>query len=203
MTVAGPQLDLRQDLKSSEHPLMFQVAIWVTVVLSIALLIFVNWGYPHLKQKANQQYQQQVAQSQQVLEQAHAQVEQYQKQILLMREQIHHYTADRIQLKRELEQENLEKIELWRTIKTMEELLGKNLTPRVMRVNKQFRYVVINQGLRQQFKMGDRLSVERYGKVIGKVDIDKLYDDFSAAAIIEESKQFPIQEGDVIRKTSR
>jgi hypothetical protein len=46
--------------------------------------------------------------------------------------------------------------------------------------------------------MGDKLTVERDGKVVGTLEVQKLYDHFSAAAILQETKETPIREGDAI-----
>ncbi len=73
-------------------------------------------------------------------------------------------------------------------------------TPQVMTVNRKFNFVVINIGMKDKLKMGDRLRVERDGKNVGNVEIEKLYDSFSAATIIEEKKNQPIQEGDSVEK---
>ncbi len=73
-------------------------------------------------------------------------------------------------------------------------------TFQVMTVNRKFNFVVVNVGLQDQFKMGDKLAVERGGKKAGTVQIEKAYDNFSAAAITEEAKDSPIQPGDSIKK---
>ena len=70
----------------------------------------------------------------------------------------------------------------------------------VMTVNRKFNFVVINLGLQQELKMGDKLGVERNGKNIATIQIEKLYDHFAAAAILEEIKDSPIKEGDLVRK---
>ncbi len=73
-------------------------------------------------------------------------------------------------------------------------------SPQVMTVNRKFNFAVINIGMKDKLKMGDRLRVERGGKSIGTVEVEKLYDSFSAATIIEEKKSQPIQEGDSVEK---
>lgn len=72
--------------------------------------------------------------------------------------------------------------------------------PQVMTVNRKFNFVVINIGMNDKLKMGDRLRIERDGKGIGTVEVEKLYDSFSAATIIDEKKNKPIQEGDSVEK---
>ena len=46
----------------------------------------------------------------------------------------------------------------------------------VMTVNRKFNFVVINVGLEDNLKMGDRLRVVRDGKDIANVQVEKLYD---------------------------
>ncbi|MBU3760106.1 MAG: hypothetical protein FGM27_09315 [Candidatus Omnitrophica bacterium] len=72
--------------------------------------------------------------------------------------------------------------------------------PQVMTINRKFNFVVVNAGLNHSLKMGDRLRIERAGKSIAAVEIEKLYDSFSAATIVEEKSGDPIQEGDSVEK---
>lgn len=69
---------------------------------------------------------------------------------------------------------------------------------RVMTVNRKFNFVVVNAGIKDNLRMGDRLEVKRGDQSIARVEIEKLYDDFSAATIVNEKKDFEIQEGDTI-----
>jgi hypothetical protein len=73
-------------------------------------------------------------------------------------------------------------------------------TPKVLTVNRKFNFVVINQGLQQGLKMGDKLKVLKQGKEIATVQIEKLYDKFSAATLVEEDPKKQVVEGDEIRK---
>ena len=57
-----------------------------------------------------------------------------------------------------------------------------------------------NLGIQEQVKLGDKLGVDRNGKIVGTVQVEKLYDHFAAATILEEPKDAPIKEGDNIRK---
>ncbi len=70
--------------------------------------------------------------------------------------------------------------------------------PQILTVNRKFNFVVVNIGLRDQLKLGDQLPVERDGRKIGLVQVEKLYDSFAAAAIMEEPKKAPLREGDSI-----
>lgn len=74
-------------------------------------------------------------------------------------------------------------------------------TPQVMTVNDKFNFVVINLGLQDQLKMGELLSVFRNGSVIGKIEVEKLYDRFAAATILQQDSANPIEKGDLIKRT--
>lgn len=69
----------------------------------------------------------------------------------------------------------------------------------VLSVNRQFKFVVINAGMRSKLKLGDTLRVEQDGKRVGKIQIEKLYENFSACAIVEEIAPAQIREGDLVR----
>ena len=69
----------------------------------------------------------------------------------------------------------------------------------VLSVNRQFKFVVINGGVRGSIKVGDTLRVEQNGKLIGRVQVEKLYENFSACNIVEEIKPAQIREGDLVR----
>jgi myosin heavy subunit len=69
----------------------------------------------------------------------------------------------------------------------------------VLSVNRKFNFVVVNVGIRDQAKIGDRLRVEQGGKLIGRVAVEKLYENFSACTIVEEIKPHQIKEGDLVR----
>ena len=73
-------------------------------------------------------------------------------------------------------------------------------TGKVLTVNRKFNFVVINQGLQDGLKMGDKLKVLKQGKESATVQIEKLYDKFSAATLVEEDPKQQVVEGDEIRK---
>jgi len=67
-------------------------------------------------------------------------------------------------------------------------------------VNRKFNFVVINQGLQEGLKMGDKLKVLKQGRESATVQIEKLYDKFSAATLVEEDPKQQVVEGDEIRQ---
>ncbi len=72
--------------------------------------------------------------------------------------------------------------------------------PQVLTVNRKFNFVVVNLGLAQKMKIGDLIDVQRGGKTVANLQVEKLYESFSAAAIVREPKDAPIVEGDTVRK---
>lgn len=70
--------------------------------------------------------------------------------------------------------------------------------PQVMTVNTKYNFIVVNLGLHDQIKLGDTLKISRNGKQIGKANVEKIYDNFAAAAIVQGSQE--IKEGDSAAK---
>lgn len=68
----------------------------------------------------------------------------------------------------------------------------------IMTVNRKFNFVVINLGMKNDLKMGDKLNVIRDGKTIGEIQVEKLYDRFAAAAILNEARKSKIEKGDFV-----
>ncbi len=71
---------------------------------------------------------------------------------------------------------------------------------KVLTVNRKFNFVVINQGLQDGLKMGDKLRVLKQGQEVATLQVEKLYDKFSAATLLEENPKQQVVEGDEIRK---
>jgi hypothetical protein len=71
---------------------------------------------------------------------------------------------------------------------------------KVLTVNRKFNFVVISQGLQDGLKMGDKLRVLKQGQEVATIQVEKLYDKFSAATLLEEDPKQQVVEGDEIRK---
>ena len=69
----------------------------------------------------------------------------------------------------------------------------------VLTVNRKFRFIVINVGMKDQVKMGAQYLVLHDGKEVGRVQVEKLFDNFAAANIVDESEKTPITEGDAVQ----
>lgn len=71
---------------------------------------------------------------------------------------------------------------------------------KVLTVNRKFNFVVISQGLQDGLKIGDKLRVLKQGQEVATIQVEKLYDKFSAATLLEEDPKQQVVEGDEIRK---
>ena len=71
---------------------------------------------------------------------------------------------------------------------------------KVLTMNRKFNFVVINQGLQDGLKLGDKLKVLKQGQEIATIQAEKLYEKFSAATLLEEDPKRQVVEGDEIRK---
>lgn len=66
---------------------------------------------------------------------------------------------------------------------------------RVLLINRKFNFLVTNLGSRQGLNVDDVLVVEKDGSQIAKARVEKLYDDYCAAYIVEEQVDIPVEEG--------
>lgn len=80
------------------------------------------------------------------------------------------------------------------------QLQGKEI--KVLVVNREYHFVVLNQGTRDGIRKGSRFSIWHDGKQVATADADKLYDNMTAANLLEEAKKGDVKEGDVARLIS-
>lgn len=85
----------------------------------------------------------------------------------------------------------LEKI----VIKSSHELAGK-----ILAIDKEHGFVVTDLGNENNLKLGDVLSVYRDGKFIGRVQVEKVEEKSSAAAVVSPWKNVEFKENDVVKK---
>lgn len=69
----------------------------------------------------------------------------------------------------------------------------------VLSLNRKFNFAVINMGSKDGVKIGDTLKIEQGGKPVATVQVEKLYENFSACTILEELKPSAIKEGDLVQ----
>ena len=72
------------------------------------------------------------------------------------------------------------------------------LEGKVLLINRNFNFVVINLGSKHGLNVGDILVIKKNGRQIAKVRVEKLYDEYSAAYITEEENGSEIAESDAV-----
>ncbi len=78
----------------------------------------------------------------------------------------------------------------------------KTMEGKVLVVNREFNFVVLNLGSKDGLKAGSRFNVLKGDKKIGTVEVERLYENMSAANVLEEEKKGQVQEGDSVRQVS-
>jgi hypothetical protein len=73
-----------------------------------------------------------------------------------------------------------------------------NLSGKVLVVNKEYDFVVINLGSKDKVAIGDIFSVYHNNQIIGDVKIDKLHDSMAAAVFLSADTKNKISEGDEV-----
>jgi len=72
---------------------------------------------------------------------------------------------------------------------------------RVLLVNQKFNFVIINMGSKHGLKIGDSFLVTENGEKVVKVQVEKLYDDYSAAKILEVlGNRLLLKEGNLVTR---
>ena len=66
-------------------------------------------------------------------------------------------------------------------------------------VNREYDFIVMNLGKNHGLSIGQEFQIVRGTQVLGKVKVEKVYDELSAAAILPESQKNNIREGDSVR----
>ncbi|MBI4323529.1 MAG: hypothetical protein HY596_04545 [Candidatus Omnitrophica bacterium] len=73
------------------------------------------------------------------------------------------------------------------------------LRGQVIVVNREYDFIVVNLGSNQGLALGQEFQVVRGDQVLGKVKVEKVYEELSAAAILPNSNKDAIREGDAVR----
>lgn len=76
---------------------------------------------------------------------------------------------------------------------------SKSREGQVVVVNREYDFVVVNLGQNQGLSIGQECQIVRDNQVLGRVRLEKVYDELSAAAILPDSKKDSIREGDIVR----
>jgi hypothetical protein len=69
----------------------------------------------------------------------------------------------------------------------------------VVVVNREYDFIVMNLGKNHGLSIGQEFQVVRGSEVLGRVKVEKVYDELAAAAILPESQKDNIREGDTVR----
>ncbi len=69
----------------------------------------------------------------------------------------------------------------------------------VVVINREYDFVVVNLGKNHGVAVGQEFQIARGKEVLGRVKVEKVYDELSAAAILPDSKKSSIREGDTVR----
>lgn len=69
----------------------------------------------------------------------------------------------------------------------------------VVVVNREFDFIVMNLGRTHGLSVGQEFQIVRGEEVLGRVKVEKVYDELSAAALLPDSKKNSIREGDVVK----
>lgn len=69
----------------------------------------------------------------------------------------------------------------------------------VVVVNREYDFIVMNMGKNHGLAVGQEFQVLRDSQVLGRVKVEKVYDELSAATILPESQKDNIREGDIVR----
>ncbi len=71
-------------------------------------------------------------------------------------------------------------------------------TGQVMNINREYDFIIFNLGKNHGVSIGQELQVVRGEEVLGRVKVEKVYDELSAAAILPNSRKETIKEGDTV-----
>ena len=69
----------------------------------------------------------------------------------------------------------------------------------VVVVNREYDFIVMNLGKNHGLSVGQEFQIVRGAEVLGKVKVEKVYDELSAATILPESQKDRIREGDTVK----
>jgi len=69
----------------------------------------------------------------------------------------------------------------------------------VVVINREFDFIVMNLGRNHGLSVGQEFQIVRGAEILGRVKVEKVYDELSAAALLPESKKNAIREGDAVR----
>jgi predicted RNase H-like nuclease (RuvC/YqgF family) len=69
----------------------------------------------------------------------------------------------------------------------------------VVVINREYDFIVMNLGKTHGLSIGQEFRIVRGNEVLGRVKVEKVYDELSAAALLPDSKKSSIREGDAVQ----
>ncbi len=85
------------------------------------------------------------------------------------------------------------------SVRTVSATTNSTTSGQVVVVNREYDFVVVNMGKNQGLTVGQECQIVRDNQVLGRVKLEKVYDELSAAAILPDSKKESIREGDLVK----
>ncbi len=76
----------------------------------------------------------------------------------------------------------------------------KTLEGKVLVVNKEYNFVVINLGSKEGVSLGDTFTIFKESSPVGDIKVEKLHDSMSAAGFLSEDVKNKVKEGDKVVK---
>ena len=76
---------------------------------------------------------------------------------------------------------------------------GAAVDGQVVVINREYDFIVVNLGKSHGLSVGQEFQVVRGDQALGRVKVEKVYDELSAAAILPNSQKDSIREGDTVR----
>ncbi len=76
---------------------------------------------------------------------------------------------------------------------------GGSSDGQVVVINREYDFIVMNLGKNHGLSVGQEFQIVRGNAILGKVRVEKVYDELSAAAILPNSQKDSIREGDAVR----
>lgn len=70
---------------------------------------------------------------------------------------------------------------------------------KILVVNREFNFVVVNLGSKDGLKAGAQLSIWRGNKAVAKAQVERIYDNMAAATLLTEEQKGQVQEGNLVR----
>jgi myosin heavy subunit len=80
------------------------------------------------------------------------------------------------------------------------ELAGKTVEGRVLVVNKDYNFAVINLGAKDGIRTGDLFTISHNNKILGDAKVSKVHDSMSAADFLFDQMKTPVAEGDKVAR---